>query len=55
VAISGAASVIAMVAARRKENGKTGLLAKILSGISLFNQLKGWYHKFKPPADDSAK
>ena len=53
MAVSVGASLAGLLVAKKSSDGKKGLISKVLSGVSFFNQIKGLFNRAKPSSDDS--
>ena len=51
MALSLGASVVGLLAAKKRSGEKSDVLGKILSGVSLFGQIKGFFKRMKGHAD----
>jgi hypothetical protein len=53
MAVSLGASLAGLFVAKKSSDGKPGIISKVLSGVSFFNQIKGLFNRVKPASDDS--
>jgi hypothetical protein len=51
LAVSLGASLAGLLAAKKNIGEKSGFISKILSGVSFFNQIKGFFSRVKPPTE----